>query len=350
MAGCRNVRRPVRVNHACRVFLAITITCCIGLAAPAAAADAVPASASIAERGSTPSHGSSLYSFIRRQIGNHPFEAVVMRGGVIVATAASAGQSVDRLYRTASISKAVTSAAVFALIRDGKLALDTPVVPLLGIPAHRDLRRLTVSQLLSHTSRLPVDLRRWFGSGRYRSCPQAAAVVLAAGPAGSTRYSNSNYCLLSLVIEAVSGTTYESAVQSLVFEPLGISEFAIDTAYRRLSGAAEWLLSPVSAAKLICSIDPNRVESTELCNAGFLPHTLRRLLVQPTGPHYARGVWRWANGAWGHSGTLSGARNIAVRLSNGDVVVLFVQTNSARLTPSSRKLPSIAARISNAVR
>jgi hypothetical protein len=68
----------------------------------------------------------------------------------------------EMAFRIGSITKQLTAMAILRLVADGKLALDDEVGKLLpGYPSHG--RRITVENLLTHTSGIPnyTDLPGW---------------------------------------------------------------------------------------------------------------------------------------------------------------------------------------------
>src|SRR5712671_4931738 len=82
---------------------------------------------------------------------------VVRREGRIVYRSAVGGADPTAAVHLASLSKAITGACVATLIRDGKLAFDTPLSASLrkffadhGRPADKRLPGVTVAQLLTH--------------------------------------------------------------------------------------------------------------------------------------------------------------------------------------------------------
>ncbi|GAA3958018.1 serine hydrolase domain-containing protein [Actinoplanes auranticolor] len=128
-------------------------------------------------------------------------------------------------FPVGSITKAVTATTVLALVADGDLELDEPVGRLLS-----DLTgaaaRITVRQLLSHTSGLPCGPAAEDAAGlsvpRYlaRAC-RPELMVLPPGTAFS--YSNVGYVLLGRLITVVTGMSWADAIQSIVLEPLGVT-------------------------------------------------------------------------------------------------------------------------------
>lgn len=260
----------------------------------------------------------NLDSVSRRVLGSLPHQAVVYRSGKLHASTSSA----DRIQRSASLSKMITAAALFVLVDRNQVELQTNLLTLFP-DAHGSFASISIQQLLAHQSGIPAERNRWFG-GDFTSCEKAAGIVLTRGvrSTGLYQYSNTNYCLLSLVIAAITKKDYREAVFELVFRPLDISTPVFDPDYLRLAGAGAWKISPIDIGKLLVSLDPEADSPHLLSKSSALK------MIGPSSNNYGHGMWRWPNGSFGHSGTLNLARNIAVRLNNKDVVVIMAQTNS----------------------
>ena len=152
----------------------------------------------------------------------------------------------DALFRIASVSKPITSAAVMKLVEDGKLALDDRVAPLIahlapapGATVDPRWEQITIRQLLTHTG--GWDRARPNGGFDPMDRPAiAAAAVGAPAPASAETiirymkgmpldfdpgerhvYSNFGYAVLGRVIERVSGMPYEEFVRTRVLQPVG---------------------------------------------------------------------------------------------------------------------------------
>jgi CubicO group peptidase (beta-lactamase class C family) len=135
----------------------------------------------------------------------------------------------DTLFLVASVTKTFTATAVMRLVADGKVALDAPVrryVPELVLADERAADQITVLNLLNHTSGLDWGVIGDFGEGndaltRYVSA--LAGLPLIAPPGARPSYSQAGFNLAGRIVEKVTGLTYEKAVASLVFDPVGLS-------------------------------------------------------------------------------------------------------------------------------
>lgn len=119
-------------------------------------------------------------------------------------------ESSDTPFLLGSVSKSFTAVCIMQLAEQGKLELDAPVSAYL--PDAADGSRITVSQLLNHTS----------GLGEHQTLENCRIV----NRQGEHNYANVNYSLLGEIIEAVSGLSYEEYISANIFEPLGLTHTA----------------------------------------------------------------------------------------------------------------------------
>lgn len=130
----------------------------------------------------------------------------------------------EAMMAVASITKTVTAAEVVFLEQSGLINLDAPASSYLDNPLLR--RNPTVRQLLSHTSGVPEyvtpALMDAATADPTRSWTALQALSYATDPPGDPgtplmHYSNSNYLLLGLVIEKITGLRYDQAVRRDLF-------------------------------------------------------------------------------------------------------------------------------------
>jgi CubicO group peptidase (beta-lactamase class C family) len=177
----------------------------------------------------------------------------VRRGGRIVYRSAVGGANPNAAVHLASLSKAITGACTATLIRDGKLAFDTPLSSALGKffatygkPADTRLAKVTVEQLLAHRAGFagnvdhadPVTGPNLVAYLKVNSARQSPKPVLLANafkvplrrePGTQYVYSNTAYLVLGAVIEEVTGQPYLSYCRDAVLAPLGVTgEFTPD--------------------------------------------------------------------------------------------------------------------------
>lgn len=135
----------------------------------------------------------------------------------------------DTMYVLGSVSKTPTATAIMRLVAEGKIELDAPVrryVPELVLSDEQAAAEMTVFQLLNHTSGLGWRLAVDTGDGDDALAGYVEKMVdleVIAPPGTRASYSQSGYNLLGRIIEKVTGLTFERAIASLIFEPLGMA-------------------------------------------------------------------------------------------------------------------------------
>ena len=126
----------------------------------------------------------------------------------------------------ASNTKAWAGTAIMMLVEQGKVRLEQPVGELVpNLP--RSWQSIPVWRLMSHTSGLP-DVMLSANTGAMRSHDRDSAIALAgAQPAESpvgTRwsYNQSNFMLLGMIIDQVTGTPFMKWILDHIAKPLGL--------------------------------------------------------------------------------------------------------------------------------
>src|SRR5687768_14094005 len=142
----------------------------------------------------------------------------------------------DTRFRLASITKQFTSMVVMQLVAEGKIKLDDRITTHLPDYRKDTGERITIAQLLNHTSGIPSYTGMpGFFQNEARN-PYAVADFVkkfASGdldfePGTKWAYNNSAYFLLGAIIEKVTGKTYAEAVQERIFSPLGMKSSGYD--------------------------------------------------------------------------------------------------------------------------
>jgi CubicO group peptidase (beta-lactamase class C family) len=154
--------------------------------------------------------------------------------------------SPDTKFRLGSITKQFTSALVMQLVDRGEIDLAAPITRYLpDYPAHTG-NRITVHHLLNHTSGIVgyTELPTFGATSRTAYAPAKfadeffARLDLLFEPGTKYSYNNSAYFLLGVILEKVSGKTYEQLLQERIFTPLGMQESGYDSTRPLLSKRA----------------------------------------------------------------------------------------------------------------
>lgn len=134
--------------------------------------------------------------------------------------------TLDTPFDVASVGKTFTAVALGTLLEDGKLRLEDSLgAHLAGLPPR--LRRLTLAQLLEHSSGLGelgagLDSAMRRASSVSEMLPLLRDSTVAFEPGTSFAYSNRGYILLGAVVERASGSAYARYVATRIWAPLGM--------------------------------------------------------------------------------------------------------------------------------
>ena len=294
-------------------------------------------------------------------------------------------------FAFASMSKTFTSALVLQLVADGKLRLTDSAATLLPTLNKPIDRRITIAMLLDHTSGLhdyflnpKIDKPLQADPTRAWTTDQALAYTLKPyfPPGRGWHYSNTNYLLLGLIAERLTGQPLAVAIRTHLLDPSGLASTWYQAAEKpreplahgyRLSGV-KLTVKPIDLADG-SGIAPFRSVVTAAAGAGSMAGTssdlarwARRLYsgevlgtagtavflsgfsataaYHPT-VAYGYGVQAAVidgHASFGHSGRLLGFRG-AVRHFPVDGLTIAVLTNQSRADPGLivRALLAIAA-------
>jgi CubicO group peptidase (beta-lactamase class C family) len=129
-----------------------------------------------------------------------------------------------------STTKSMTAVAIMQLVEEGKIELDVPVqqyLPWFRVADPEASARISIRHLLIHTSGLPTTTQVEFitssdlSDDALEQRVRALANAELSAPVGTTwQYCNANYVILGLIIQSVSGQSYESYLQERLFTPL----------------------------------------------------------------------------------------------------------------------------------
>lgn len=142
----------------------------------------------------------------------------------------------DTPFETGSISKWIAAMLVMRLVQQGELALDRPIWAYLPDYRRDNAERLTLRDLLSHSSGVPNDIDEAIKrdpATRSLSLDNAAAVRrfasgdLRFAPGTDWDYSHSNWLLVKAIVERVTRQGYASLVDGYLLQPLALRHSGI---------------------------------------------------------------------------------------------------------------------------
>jgi CubicO group peptidase (beta-lactamase class C family) len=171
--------------------------------------------------------------------------AVVMDGKVVAAGAVGTRRTGEKFpvtvndrFHVGSDTKAMTATLAAIFVEEDKLRWESTmadVFPELAEKMDSGLRRVTITQFLSHTSGVPSD-NDVFGEllekamtqdgnldeMRYWLVKQWSTQPLVSEPGTKFAYANMNYVIAGAMIERVGGKTWDELITERIFTPLGL--------------------------------------------------------------------------------------------------------------------------------
>lgn len=140
---------------------------------------------------------------------------------------------VATVFPIASLTKQFTAVLVMQQVERGRLALDDTVSTLVPWYQPAGAERVTVRHLLQHTSGLAEMEHAAYLSTDPKATDSRWLLQTYGGGAPSFEpgtnfgYTNTDYHVLTAVLEAVAGQSYETLLAEQIFEPLGMSDSGI---------------------------------------------------------------------------------------------------------------------------
>ncbi len=136
---------------------------------------------------------------------------------------------VNSAFQLASVTKPLTATALLMLVQEGRLSLKDSLGKFIpGLPYHG----IKIEQLLAHRSGLPEymyfadkyweDKHKFIHNYDVVELMKKYKPVRYYKPGVRYNYCNTNYALIALIIEKVTGKNYETFMKERIFEPLGM--------------------------------------------------------------------------------------------------------------------------------
>ena len=159
---------------------------------------------------------------------------VVHRGNIVFRRAygqrskqpAAVPMTVDTVFDLASLTKPVATApSIMLLAEQGKLRLTDPVSKHLPAFAARGKDKITIEQLLLHTSGLIADNPvADYKDGKKKAIERICDLKPEAEPGARFTYSDVNFIVLGELVEQISSTPLDEFARKHFFKPLGMTE------------------------------------------------------------------------------------------------------------------------------
>jgi CubicO group peptidase (beta-lactamase class C family) len=267
----------------------------------------------------------------------------------------------DTKFWIASMSKQFAAAVALLLVQDGTLRLDNRIGDILPDYPEPAKNQITIHNLLTHTSGImqdnPLDGAFANNKNRLNTRDELRSYFedspLLFTPGTGYQYSNFNYNLLVMIMEKAAGKPYSELLQTMVFDPLGMTNSGVDELDRVSPPYAtgytyKLLKEPVQAEPThpSMSLGAGDIYTTAgdlylwdraLSGNGFLPDSIKQLMFTPYKNGYGYG---WQIGAFPvgfqgdsvpavfHDGGTPGYESIIIRIpEDGRLVVVLSNGN-----------------------
>ncbi|MEU1389167.1 MULTISPECIES: serine hydrolase domain-containing protein [unclassified Nonomuraea] len=272
----------------------------------------------------------------------------------------------DEHSRIGSDTKAWTATVVLQLVGEGRIRLDDTVdryLPGLVRTKRYDGRRITIRQLLQHTSGLPEYLEapfwadeeahRWDHIEPLRTVRQALALPPPDRTPDGFAYANTNYNLAGLIVAKVTGRDIGTEIDQRIIKRLGLrgTSWPGDRttiakpdlrSYVKRGGSlvdrTEWNTTEADASGELISTGADATAFwTALVTGRLLAPAqlaeMKRTIPDDAGQGYGLGVERYqlvpGQDAWGHAGSMAGGHTFrnAVTDDGERAVTLLIGTD-----------------------
>ncbi len=278
-------------------------------------------------------------------------------------------------FRLGSITKQFTATLIMQLVEQRKIKLDGKLSDYLPEYRKDTGEKVTVHQLLNHTSGIPsyTGLPGFFNDVSRDPytvddfVKKYTSNNLEFEPGSKFSYNNSGYFLLGAILEKVTGRTYEQALKERILDPLGMKNTGYDhhdtVLNKRAAGyqktadgyrnAAYLDMSlPYAAGSMYSTVEDLYLWDQALYTNQVISAQSKELMFKPNLDDYAYG-WVVNKASLGtgkdsvqkikHGGGINGFSTVIVRFpAQKHLIVLLENTSQGRsLDTLERELTSI---------
>jgi CubicO group peptidase (beta-lactamase class C family) len=139
---------------------------------------------------------------------------------------AAVNMTADTLFDLASLTKPVaTATSIMLLVEQGELSLSDRVAKYWPAFGAKGKDKITVEQLLLHTSGLIADNNvADYHDGKAKALERIADLTPTSEPGSRFAYSDVGYIVLGELVERIAGVPLNSFAKKYIFDPLGMKE------------------------------------------------------------------------------------------------------------------------------
>lgn len=230
-------------------------------------------------------------------------------------------------YRIGSISKSFTSALVFKAAEENKLSLDTKISKY--FPNIKNADKIGISNLLNHRSGIHsfTDNENYLSWNTQKKSEEELLKIIEDGgsnfePDTKADYSNSNYVLLSFILEKIYKKPYSEILQEKIIKPIGLKNTYVGGKINLENNEADsyifennWIketetdLSIPLGAGAIVSTPSDLLQFADALFNGKIISEKNLKLMETIKDNYGSGLFQMPFGtkkAFGHTGGIDG--------------------------------------------
>ncbi|MFK7782777.1 serine hydrolase domain-containing protein [Psychroserpens sp.] len=151
----------------------------------------------------------------------------------------------DTEFRIASIAKSMTAIAVMQLVEQDKIDINLPIDTYIPEFIQKGNNKITTKHILSHTSGINgyKNNKEVESTINYKTLMEAYSVFqnrdLKFEPGTQYAYTSYGYVVLGILIEKVSGMTYESYMQKHIWNPVNMSNTGVEKLTNKRDNASK---------------------------------------------------------------------------------------------------------------
>ncbi|NHN24656.1 beta-lactamase family protein [Flavobacterium jejuense] len=287
--------------------------------------------------------------------------------------AANEIMSPNHSMRIMSVSKSVTAAGIMKLLEQNKISMNQKVFgpnSILGskyaTPSDKKkLNDITISQLLHHTSGLRTcngESEFWNKDKTYDDTMKMllkSSDLLKFTPNTKSSYSNTGYFILAVVIQQISGQSYETFIRTNVLNPAGVgsgmyvglangsvksneAHYTPETKQNMQlwAGFGGWVARPIDLVKYLGKVDGSNTPPD------IIKTSTHAILTQdtPLSPNYGCG-WTISGDKQRHNGAHGGSRSWLAEIGDGYSIAIIVNNAPSNDSNLSKLLNDISTAV-----
>lgn len=243
-------------------------------------------------------------------------------------------------YRIGSISKTFTAVLILKAVDKGKLQLNQTLYKF--FPTIPNAKKITINQLLHHRSGIhnftaDKDYLTW--NTEHKTQKQMVNIIAKGGsdfvPGSKYEYSNSNYVLLTYILEEVFDKQYGKLLQQYITRPLGLKNTYLGNKINTNEQESQsykfmgsWKLQPETDISIplgaggIVSTPIDLIKFSNALFSGKLLKPEQLTLMKTMKDGYGMALFEvpfYDNIGYGHTGGIDGFTSVFAHFKNGDI-------------------------------